>query len=248
MSIEKAANILREAQHSVVLSGAGISTPSGIPDFRSSNVGLWQQFNPMEVASLTAFRNTPEKFYAWFRPLAKLIEAAVPNPAHKALAQIEESGIVMEIITQNIDGLHQEAGSTVVHEVHGSSKTMTCEACNKNYDSGDFIQPYIENGHIPRCKECDRILKPDVVFFEELLPPRTWEAAERAINKCDVIIVVGTSLEVMPVAHLPTHAVGKGAKLIIVNDTPTYVDPKADAIFHQDVADILPKIANELTQ
>lgn len=248
MSIEKAVNILREARHSVVLSGAGISTPSGIPDFRSNNDGLWQQSNPMEVASLTAFRNTPEKFYEWFRPLAKLIEAAVPNPAHEALAQIEKSGIAMEIVTQNIDGLHQKAGSTVVHEVHGSSRTLTCKACNKKYNSEEFIQPYIEDGLIPRCKECDTILKPDVVFFEEMLPPDTWEAAERAINKSDVIIVVGSSLEVMPVAYMPTLAVNQGAKLIIVNNTPTHIDPKADVLFHQDAAEILPKIANELTQ
>ena len=200
----------------------------------------------MEVASLTAFRNTPEKFYEWFRPLAKLIKAAVPNPAHEALARIEESGTGMEIITQNIDGLHQQAGSKTVHEVHGNLNTLMCGACNKNYDTKEFIQPYIENGIIPRCTTCDTILKPDVVFFEELLPPQTWEAAERAINNCDTILIVGSSLEVMPVAYMPTLAVNQGAKLIIVNDTPTYIDSKADTIFHQDVAEILPKIADEI--
>lgn len=246
MTIKRAANLLRKASYAIVLTGAGISTPSGIPDFRSTKDGLWQKFDPMEVASLTVFRIKPEKFFNWFRPMAKLMVDAEPNPAHIALAKIEQVGFVKEVITQNIDGLHQRAGSTIVHEVHGSLNTLTCGSCYTQYDSEEFVQPFIEKGHIPYCKECQNVLKPDVIFYEEQLPIQTWQAVERAINKCDLLVVAGSSLEVVPVAHLPYYAVNNGAKLIIVNNTPTYMDPRADVVFNQDVAEILPSIANEL--
>ena len=248
MSIERAASLFQESHHSVVLTGAGISTPSGIPDFRSAGSGLWQKYNPMEVASLTTFRTRPEMFYEWFRPLSKLIVDAVPNPAHEALAKIEEGGYIQETITQNIDGLHQRAGSNIVHEVHGTLNTLTCGKCFTKYDSGEFVQSYIEEGCIPQCKACSNILKPDVVFFEEQLPVETWQAAEKAINECDLLLVAGSSLEVVPVAHLPYIAVNRRAKLIVVNNTPTYIDSRADVVFNQDVVDVIPEISNVLIQ
>ena len=129
MSIEFAVKHLKKARHTVVLTGAGVSTPSGIPDFRSTDESIWGKVNPMEVASLSIFRIQPEKFFNWFRPLAKTIFDADPNPAHTALAKLEEAGFVKEIITQNIDGLHQRAGSKIVHEVHGTLNTLTCGSC-----------------------------------------------------------------------------------------------------------------------
>ncbi|MFN2144871.1 MAG: SIR2 family NAD-dependent protein deacylase, partial [Anaerolineales bacterium] len=129
MLIEKAAQCFSESHYAIALTGAGISTPSGIPDFRSSHDGLWEKYNPMEVASLTAFRLRPEKFYQWFRPLTRTIIEAEPNPAHLALADLEKHGILKEIITQNIDGLHQKAGAKVVHEVHGTLRSLTCVSC-----------------------------------------------------------------------------------------------------------------------
>ncbi|MGD8458139.1 MAG: NAD-dependent deacylase [Anaerolineales bacterium] len=247
MSIKGAASQLQKARYAVVLTGAGISTPSGIPDFRSTENGLWQRFNPMEVASLTAFRIRPDKFFNWFRPLAKQIFEALPNPAHKALARLEKAGIVKEIITQNIDGLHHQAGSQIVHEVHGTLNTLTCGGCFTKYPSQEFVQPFIENGQIPKCKKCNSNLKPDAVLFEEQLPLKTWLAVEEAIDKCDLLLVAGSSLEVVPVARLPYQAASHGAGLIIVNHTETYIDSRADFVFHQDVIDVLPLIADELT-
>jgi len=246
MSIKDAVSYLKKAHYIVALTGAGISTPSGIPDFRSTEGGLWQRFNPMEVASLTAFRIHPEKFFNWFRPLAKKIFEALPNPAHQALARLEDAGYVKEIITQNIDGLHQRAGSKIVHEVHGTLNTLTCGNCFTKYEAQEFVQPFIEKGQIPKCKICNNNLKPDAILFEEQLPIKTWLAVEEAIEKCDLLLVAGSSLEVVPVARLPYQAVNHGARLIIVNHTKTYIDSRADTVFHQDVADILPLIADEL--
>lgn len=244
--IKEAANHLKRSNYAVVLTGAGISTPSGIPDFRSTDNGLWQRFNPMEVASLTAFRTNPEKFYNWFRPMAKLIADASPNPAHDALAQLENAGFIKEIITQNIDGLHQRAGSKIVHEVHGTLNTLTCGRCYTKYQAEEVIHAYIEEGQPPTCLKCGHFLKPDAILFEEQLPIRTWMAVEEAIEKCDLLLVAGSSLEVVPVAQLPYIAVSRGANLIIINQSKTYIDSRADIVFNQDVADILPMITNEL--
>jgi NAD-dependent deacetylase len=246
MLIKEAAGYVKEAKHTVVLTGAGISTPSGIPDFRSTDDGLWQKFNPMEVASLTAFRINPEKFYTWFRPMAKLIVEAKPNPAHNALAQLEKAGYVKEIITQNIDGLHHQAGSEFVHEVHGTLNTLTCGKCYTKYEAEEFMPAYVEEGQIPKCNQCNHYLKPDAILFEEQLPFQTWMAVEEAIEKCDLLLVAGSSLEVVPVARLPYTAVSHGAKLIIINHSATYIDSRAVITINQDVAEILPLIANEL--
>jgi NAD-dependent deacetylase len=244
--IKEAAEYLKRSNYAVVLTGAGISTPSGIPDFRSTEDGLWQKFNPMEVASLTAFRTNPEKFFNWFRPMAKLIAEASPNPAHTALAQLEQAGYIKEIITQNVDGLHQQAGSKIVHEIHGTLNTLTCGKCYTKYQAEEFMQSYIEEGQIPKCKQCDHYLKPDAILFEEQLPIHTWMAVEEAIEKCDLLLVAGSFLQVVPVAGLPYAAVNRGANLIIINQSATYIDSRADIVFNQDVAVILPLITNEL--
>lgn len=241
--IRRAADLLKACKYGVVLTGAGISTPSGIPDFRSSGSGLWTRFDPFEVASLSAFRHHPERFFEWMRTLAQKIAEATPNSAHTALVQLEASGVIQTIITQNIDGLHQRAGSQYVLEVHGSLRTLTCSGCFRRFDANGFIQPYLAYGTIPHCPECNRILKPDVILMEEQLPLQTWTKAQEACRSSDLILVAGSSLEVMPVAGLPMQAIQNGAKLIIVNHTKTYLDLRADVIFRQDVADILPRIS-----
>jgi NAD-dependent deacetylase len=241
--IHCAADLLRSFHHGVVLSGAGISTPSGIPDFRSAGSGLWKRFDPFEVASLSAFRYHPEKFFAWFRSLAQIMWQAEPNAAHFALAQLERAGCITTIITQNIDGLHQQAGSSRVLEVHGTLQTLTCIGCYRQFDSAGFIEPYLERGEIPRCPGCYHILKPNAVLFEEQLPARTWLQARQACRECDLILVTGSSLEVMPVAGLPMQAVEHGARLILINQSPTYLDVRADVVLRGDLAEILPRIA-----
>lgn len=242
-AIEDAAELVRKAKRAVVLTGAGISTPSGIPDFRSEGTGLWSRDEPLEVASLTTFRTAPERFFTWFRPLASQIFFAKPNAAHKALAQLEEAGNVQTIITQNIDALHQKAGSKCVVETHGTMKTLTCTNCYKQYEAELYLKTYIEEGNIPTCSHCNGILKPDVILFGEQLPHAAWVTAQRAARQCDLMLVAGSSLEVLPVAGLPMQALDRGAHLIIVNNTPTYVNVRADVVIMDDVASTLPEIA-----
>ena len=246
LAIKKASELIRSLKRGVVLTGAGISTPSGIPDFRSPGEGLWSKYNPMEVASLTAFRYQPEKFLAWFHPLAEKIFHALPNPAHQALADMEKAGFFKVIITQNIDGLHQRAGSKSVLEVHGTLSSLTCIGCFSNYPSDSFVAQYIEHYEVPRCPDCGQILKPDIILFEEQLPKQTWLEALKACRNCHFFLVAGSSLEVTPVASLPFEALGRGARLILINQLPTYLDPRADVLLRGDVADILPLISREV--
>jgi NAD-dependent deacetylase len=244
--IRPAAEIIRASRRVVVLTGAGISTHSGIRDFRSPGSGLWTRHDPIEVASLDSFRYNPENFFKWIRPLVTGMQAAKPNAAHLALASLEKNGQIGTIITQNVDGLHQSAGSTNILEVHGSMRTMTCVSCFLKYDATEFIAAYLEKDEIPRCKQCSHILKPDVILFGEQLPIRTWLKAQEISKGCDLMIVAGSSLEVLPVAGLPMRAIENGAHLIIINNTETYLDVRADVVFNADVAEILPRIAKEV--
>ena len=243
-ALEDAAELLRNAKHVVVLSGAGISTPSGIPDFRSEGTGLWSSDEPMEVASLNTFRTHPERFFNWFRPLAGQIFHALPNPAHVSLAELENAAVT--IITQNIDGLHQKAGSKHVIEMHGTLDTLSCTNCFKRFESKNFLQAFIEHGTIPLCVNCNGILKPDVILFGEQLPQAAWFEAQSAARQCDLMIVAGTSLEVLPVAGLPVQTVDRGAHLIVINNTPTYIDVRADVVIMDDVATVLPNITKRV--
>ena len=240
-AIEDAAELVRKAQRAVVLTGAGISTPSGIPDFRSEGTGLWSRDEPLEVASLTTFRTAPERFFEWFRPLASQIFYAKANPAHMAIAELEEAGYVKTIITQNIDALHQKAGSKCVVETHGTMKTLTCTHCYKKFEAELYLKAFILDGKIPTCS-CNGILKPDVILFGEQLPHTAWVTAQRAARQCDLMLVAGSSLEVLPVAGLPMQAIDHGAHLIVINNTPTYVNVRADIVIMDNVASILPEI------
>ncbi len=244
--ITLAANLIRKSHRTVSLTGAGISTPSGIPDFRSPQVGLWNRYDPMEVASLSAFRHNPQQFYQWLHPLAIQMYAAQPNQAHLALAKMQNNGCLSVIITQNIDGLLTRAGATQVLEVHGSLETMTCTSCFHHYPSQLYVDEYIRNCAIPHCQLCGSILKPDVILYEEQMPVETWYKAEEASRHCELMLVAGTSLEVMPSAKLPMQALENGARLIIVNNEETYLDIRAEVLIHADVAEILPEIAKEV--
>ena len=242
-AIEDAAELFRKARRVVALTGAGISTPSGIPDFRSEGSGLWSRDEPMEVASLNTFRTFPERFFKWFRPLAGQIFNAQPNAAHRALVELEGTNRELTIITQNIDVLHQKAGSRNVVEMHGSLSTLSCTQCFKKFETRFFIQAFIDDGIIPKCPNCNGILKPDVILFGEQLPQTAWLDAQRAARQCDLMLVAGSSLEVLPVAGLPMQALDRGAHLIIINNTPTYLNVRADVVIMRDVATTLPEIA-----
>jgi NAD-dependent deacetylase len=239
--IARAADLLRGAGCSVALTGAGISTPSGIPDFRSADSGLWDQADPFAVASISAFQRSPQGFYDWIRPLARLMEQAQPNPAHHALARLESAGLLKSIITQNIDGLHQRAGSGRVHEVHGHIREATCIRCCQTVSTDGLIGPFLDSGEVPRCL-CGGVLKPNVILFGEQLPAEAVAAARQDAAACDLMLVAGSSLEVAPVADIPSTDVGHGARVIIVNHQPTYLDETADVVIHHDVAEVLPRL------
>ncbi|MDX1438210.1 MAG: NAD-dependent deacylase [Anaerolineales bacterium] len=242
-AINHAAALIRSAQRGMALTGAGISTPSGIPDFRSPNSGLWNIVDPFEVASMLSFRRAPERFYEWIRPLATLILEAAPNPAHLALTSLQKSGFLTTIITQNIDGLHQKAGSSNVYEIHGSVNQLTCVSCYLKVETSEIIDQFLIEGQPPRCSKCGSILKLDVILIDEQLPMNIWHEAEQASQACDLMLVVGSSLEILPVSRLPLYALERGAPLIVVNLTETYIDIRADVVIPGDAAEILPRIA-----
>ena len=245
-SINFAAELLREARHAVVLTGAGLSTPSGIPDFRSEGTGLWSRNEPLAAASLSTFRTHPEVFYKWFRPLARQIFFAQPNPAHIALAKLEAHGRLHAVLTQNIDMLHHKSGSKRVLELHGTLRTLSCTQCYRNYTHEEYLPAFLETGLIPRCPICSAILKPDVILFGEQLPQKVLTEAQREVRQCDLILVLGSSLEVLPVAGLPMQAVDRGAHLIIINNSSTYLNVRADIVLSENVASIVPAIVERV--
>jgi NAD-dependent deacetylase len=247
-AIHSAAEIILKSKRGVVLSGAGISTSSGIPDFRSPQTGLWAKVEPLEVASFFTFRYDPIAFYRWLQPLAAQIFSAQPNPAHFAVTTLQNLGYIQTVITQNIDGLHQKAGSQNVLEVHGTFETMTCPTCFLKVISTPFIEAFLQDGTLPLCPNCGSILKPDVILFGEQMPYQPWQKAQKVSRHCDLMIVAGSSLEVLPVASLPMQAIENGAHLLIINRTPTYLDIRADVVFSDDVAVVLPMIVEEVLQ
>lgn len=240
--IHTAVEILKESKHAVVFTGAGISTPSGIPDFRSTNTGLWQKNDPMLVASATAFKHHPDRFYRWLQPLLLASSQAQPNPAHQAIAALEINGVVKAVITQNIDNLHQKAGSTNVIELHGTMESFHCPACQQPAKDSRAIMEEVLEGLIPYCTHCGAIMKPDITLYEEPLPVQAWQIANQEITHADVMLIAGSSLEVIPASSLPYDAYRRGSRIIIVNYSPTYLDPLADVIINGDVAEVLPTI------
>jgi NAD-dependent deacetylase len=242
--INQAIAILKKAKHAVALTGAGISTRSGIPDFRSPHSGLWDYYDPMEVATIAAFKQNPQIFYNWIRPLAQQIFAAQPNPAHLALAHLEQYGPLQAIITQNIDVLHSKAGSRTIYEVHGHMREATCMHCLETFATETALTDFLHNGHAPRCARCNGYLKPNVILFGEILPVTVLNRAKRHVRDCDVMIVAGSSLEVSPAGDLPMLAKYGGAQLIIVNLGETHLDYMADVLIQADVVDVLPRLAD----
>jgi len=239
------AAVLKEGKPCVALTGAGISAESGIPTFRSKG-GLWEKYDPMVYASIEVFRQDPSKYWLIRGEFIRDYDRYQPNAGHYALAVLEEMGALRHLITQNIDGLHRRAGSQNVMPVHGTLETLTCIHCYRQVSAEKYTRSYIEQGIVPRCEVCGDYLKPDVVLFEEQLPAKIWLQARQATDSCDLMLIAGTSLLVSPVAQLPERAWGHGARIIIVNQTPTYMDEHADIVLRGDVAEIIPAIASEV--
>jgi NAD-dependent deacetylase len=238
------AGLIRANQPCVVLTGAGVSTESGIPDFRSPT-GIWSEFNPAEYASLQAFRADPVKVWRFYKPRIVMLTEAEPNAAHRALAALERAGLVEAVITQNIDLLHERAGSRNLVEVHGSIRTATCPACGSSYPR-DVVMGKLDDADAPACDSCGAILKPDVVFFGELLPAVAIEQAFELARQARLLLVVGSSLEVHPVAGLPEETLTAGGRVAILNKGPTPYDQRADLKLEENAGDILGAVADDL--
>lgn len=244
--IHRAAQLFRQSSFGVVFTGAGISTDSGIPDFRSPDSGLWQNVDPMAVASIYGFRQDPQGFYNWVRPLALTTINAQPNAAHHAIARLESMGHIQAVITQNIDMLHSRAGSQHIYELHGHMRQATCIHCFVVYDGEDIMRTFLEDNQVPRCPQCGGVIKPNVILFGEQLPIRELQGAQDVTRKSDVMLIVGSSLEVAPASDIPVLASRTGARLIIVNLEPTPADSLAEVVIHARAAEVLPQIVEHL--
>jgi len=240
--VARAASLLQAARYAVALTGAGSSTPSGIPDFRSPGSGMWERFDPMEVASLRSFQRHPERFYAWIRPMIQQLMKAKPNPAHLALAEMEAHGCLKALITQNIDDLHQKAGSREVMELHGHMREATCLRCYRAVSAEKLLKVFLQDTKVPICEVCGGLLKPNVVLFGEQLPAQEVSRAMAHVRRADLMLVVGSSLQVAPASQLPLLVHEQAGALIVVNLSETYLDDLADVVIHGNVADILPRI------
>jgi NAD-dependent deacetylase len=232
---ERVAELLRESDRAVVLTGAGISVPSGIPDFRSPGTGLWENVDPMEVAHIDAWRRDPARFWSFYGQRFASLTDKQPNEAHLALAELERRRLVRAVITQNIDRLHRLAGTERLIEVHGSIDRSVCMECGGKVSLERVVALLAEGGGAPECEACVAPLKPDVVLFGELLPERALAEAQALAMDADLMICVGSSLEVYPVAGLPAITHGGGGRLVLITQGPTPYDGDADVKLDGDV-------------
>ncbi|MGH2714708.1 MAG: SIR2 family NAD-dependent protein deacylase [Thermoleophilaceae bacterium] len=238
-SAERLAQLLRDSKCTVVLTGAGVSVPSGIPDFRSPGTGLWENVDPMEVAHIDAWRRDPDRFWGFYGDRFVSLFDKQPNDAHLALAELERRGLVKAVITQNVDRLHRRAGSERVVEVHGSIEHSVCLECRGKL-SLERVMEQLRAGHgAPECPACVAPLKPDVVLFGELLPERAMAEAHDLALEADLMVCVGSSLEVYPVAGLPAMTRGGGGRLALVTQGPTPYDADAEVKLDGDVVEDL---------
>jgi NAD-dependent deacetylase len=240
VSVAALAALVRERQPCVVLTGAGISTESGIPDFRSPE-GIWAEVDPFEVASIQAFLRDPERVWGFYRTRIHSLLEAEPNPGHHALAELERLGLVEAVVTQNIDTLHTRAHSREVVEVHGSIRSAVCLTCGTD-EGVDDVLAQLEERPVPQCSTCGSILKPGVVLFGELLPAEAMTRATGLARSAGLMLVVGSSLEVWPVAGLPLEA----RSLAIVNRGPTALDDRAAIKIDGDAGPTLSALLAEL--
>jgi NAD-dependent deacetylase len=232
--------ILARARSVVVFTGAGVSAESGVPTFRGSD-GIWSKFKPEELANINAFMRNPELVWEWYKARKKVIADVQPNAGHFALAAMETMLPSLLIVTQNIDNLHQRAGSTKVCELHGNIERNFCMSCRTPF-ANEYV---LQAGGVPRCS-CGGIIRPDVVWFGEMLPEEEWEAAERACRQADILFSIGTSSVVYPAASLPVEAKRNGAYLIEINPEPTPLTDIADEFVKGRSGEILPHIVEQL--
>jgi NAD-dependent deacetylase len=240
------AELIRDAERAVVLTGAGVSVPSGIPDFRTPGTGIWEKVNPMEVAHIDAFRSSPDRFWQFYADRFTSLVDKRPNPAHEAIAELERRGLVRGVITQNVDRLHRVAGSRNVIEMHGSIEHCVCLECGGRVALAQVLEILAKHPGAPECSACIEPLKPDVVLFGELLPQVAMAEAQALAEEADLMLCVGSSLEVFPVAALPGVTIESGGRVAIVTQGPTAYDGEAAVKLTGDVADELQAVVASL--
>jgi NAD-dependent deacetylase len=240
------AALLREAERTVVLTGAGISVPSGVPDFRSPGSGLWAGVDPMEVAHIDAWRRDPDRFWAFYGERFASLGAVEPNAAHAAVAELERRGLVEAVITQNVDRLHRRAGSERVIEVHGSIEWSVCLRCGGRVELEEILERIARSPGAPACETCGRPLKPDVTLFGEMLPEAAIDEAFALAAGADLLVCVGSSLAVFPVASLPEVTLSSGGALAIVTRSDTPYDGRAAVRLGGDVVGELDAVLRAL--
>jgi NAD-dependent deacetylase len=244
-AVQRLAELVRNSGRTVALTGAGISVPSGIPDFRSPGTGLWEKVDPMEVAHIEVFLRDPKRFWSYYRPRFGMLEDKQPNRAHEVLAELEARGMVEAVITQNIDRLHRKAGSRRVVEVHGTIETSSCVSCSTSFPFAE-VEDLFDSDGVARCAHCAGAVKPDVVLFGELLPERAMEEADALAQRADLMLCIGSSLEVHPVASLPARTLARGGAVAIVTKGPTPYDSDAAVRMDGDVVEELEALAQAL--
>ncbi len=242
--IKEVSELIKNSKYTVCLTGAGVSTASGIPDFRTPGKGLWSKVNPIEVTSVQAFQENPARFYQFYCPRIKELQQVFANQAHYALAQLEHAGYLHFLITQNIDYLHQKAGSQHVLEIHGNLNQAICFRCGKSISSRLLLQKIEENNQgIPYC-QCGGIFKPDVILFGEALS--NLDQAIDEASKADLFIVAGSSLQVSPANLLPEYSMAQKGSLVIINYMKTHLDHKATVVVNQDIGFFLSALCYDL--
>lgn len=231
---------LAEADHVAVLTGAGISAESGVPTFRDED-GLWEKFDPQELANVEAFLDNPELVQGWYRHRRRLVEEAEPNAGHRALVDLEGHVPGLSVITQNVDDLHNRAGSSTVIELHGNITRSYCMDCEQPADA-EAVDAAIQEGEPARCSECNGLIRPDVVWFGEMLPPKAIDRADAATNRADVFLSIGTSAVVYPAAQLPLDARANGAYVAEINPEATGITGEIDESIRGPAGDVLPAL------
>ena len=243
--VQQAAATLGAARRAIVFTGAGVSAESGIPTYRGQD-GLWRRYDPYQVASIERFRADPTRYWEVALERAREMRQAEPNPAHRGIADLEEAGHVRAVVTQNTDGLHQRAGSRQVLELHGNSRWVRCLDCGA-VEPRAQVQARLERELPPRCLLCRRNrLKPTVIFFGEPLPQDVLRRSFELAEECDAMLCVGSSLVVHPAADIPWRALRHGAPVIVCNDEPTPLDPRAEVVLRGRAGELLPEVVSLL--
>jgi len=242
--IQRLVELILDSNNIVALTGAGMSTESGIADFRSPGTGLWQKVDPYEFASIHSYIANTSKNIEFMIETGRNIFKARPNKGHKALTKLQKLGKLKGILTQNIDRLHHKAKTKEIVEFHGNAYEAKCMTCGQVYEITAMVNQVLKGNFSPSCEKCRGMLKPNTIFFGEPLESKTLEAADILISECDLLLVLGSSLVVYPVAFYPQKALSLGAKLAIINIQKTDMDSLAEIVIHEKIGDVLPKIVS----